>query len=182
MVTMADGSTQLWNHELPLDPPVRQWKNGDVVGAGVNESANEVFFTLNGRQIEEPLPVPRTADGLPAIVPCIGFFQSATSERLRLNFGDASFKYDPSKPAAALPPEERKPVASVFAASATKEDGRFRPIKVIRRSKPTASAPASAVASNGVDASAGANSAAAAAAAASSAAAQVVFAKPVDNA
>jgi hypothetical protein len=186
MVTMADGSTQLLNHELPMNPPLRQWKNGDVVGAGVNESENEVFFTLNGRQIDEALPIPRTADGLPAIVPCIGFLQFVTSERMRLNFGDAPFKYDPSKPAEAPTPKERKPVAAVFAASATKEDGRFRPIKVIRRSKPTASVPAAAAFSMGVAASAGANSVAAAAAA-SSAAAQVVSAnassaKPPANA
>jgi hypothetical protein len=107
---------------------------------------------------------------------------------MRLNFGDKPFKYQPSKAAEALPTEAKKPVAAAAVASKTKEDGRFRPIKVIRRSKPTtASAPAAAAFSIGVAASAGANSAPAAASASPAAAAQVVSAnassaKPQDNA
>jgi hypothetical protein len=70
------------------------WKTGDVVGCGLDRAARLVCFVLNGRR----LPDVSVSFAAELTAACVGFAGGATTEHVRLNFGDEPFKYDPSVP------------------------------------------------------------------------------------
>jgi hypothetical protein len=66
------------------------WQKGDVVGCGLDRAAGLVFFVLNGRR----LPDVSLDFASELTAPCVGFGSGATTEQVRLNFGDVQFKYN----------------------------------------------------------------------------------------
>jgi hypothetical protein len=69
------------------------WKQGDVIGAGLDLRAGCAFFTVNGVKLPEV-----SVDAVSMPYACGGFGGSASSERCQLNFGQ-----DPSLPFKFLP-------------------------------------------------------------------------------
>ncbi len=66
----------------------RKWKGGDVIGAAIDHSRGIVFFTHNGRKLAD-VRVPNHAA---YTVAAISFGTDATTERVRLNFGNEPFR------------------------------------------------------------------------------------------
>jgi hypothetical protein len=63
---------------------------GDVAGCGLDRAAGVVFFVVNGVRLTD-IKV-KGAELL--VAPMVGFGALATTERVRINFGDSPFKYD----------------------------------------------------------------------------------------
>ena len=65
------------------------WKNGDVVGCGVDYETSTIFFTLNG----EMLGVGFEDIEHTSLTPVLGFVLHHVEKRVRVNFGAQPFKY-----------------------------------------------------------------------------------------
>jgi hypothetical protein len=66
------------------------WKEGDVIGAALSRANSRCFFTQNGKKLGD---VPLKDIAQLASAACVAFNPGATTERCRLNLGDAPFKY-----------------------------------------------------------------------------------------
>jgi hypothetical protein len=66
------------------------WKEGDVIGAALSRADGSCFFTQNGKKLAD---VPLKDIAQFASAACVAFNPGATTERCRLNLGDAPFKY-----------------------------------------------------------------------------------------
>jgi hypothetical protein len=95
-------------HKSVIGPKLTK---GDVAGCGVDRAAGVVFFVINGRR----LPDIKVKEAELLVAPMVGFGPKATTERVRLNFGDEPFKYNHAEhkdeqPAAGKKLADKKPV------------------------------------------------------------------------
>jgi hypothetical protein len=74
-------------HDACVGPVV---KLHDVCGCGLDRDAGIVFFVINGRRLADIA----IKDAQLLIAPMVGFGGMATTETVKLNFGDAPFNYD----------------------------------------------------------------------------------------
>lgn len=87
-----DGWRQQKWHGLS-SPWGSKWKQGDVVGCGVDADAGAIIFSLNGKMKSINMGVAfRGVEFAGGLFPCASFNRR---EKLRFNLGNESFKYPP---------------------------------------------------------------------------------------
>ncbi|GMF47997.1 unnamed protein product [Phytophthora fragariaefolia] len=70
-----------------------KWKQGDVVGCGIDADAGTIIFSLNGKMRSANMGVAfRAIDFARGVYPCASFNRR---ERLQFNLGGSPFKYPP---------------------------------------------------------------------------------------
>ncbi|KAK1945479.1 E3 ubiquitin-protein ligase HERC2 [Phytophthora citrophthora] len=70
-----------------------KWKQGDVVGCGIDADAGTIIFSLNGKMRSANMGVAfRAVDFARGVYPCASFNRR---ERLQFNLGGSPFKYPP---------------------------------------------------------------------------------------
>ncbi|KAF4046268.1 HECT domain-containing protein [Phytophthora infestans] len=70
-----------------------KWKQGDVVGCGIDADAGTIIFSLNGKMRSANMGVAfRAVDFARGVYPCASFNRR---ERLQFNLGGTPFKYPP---------------------------------------------------------------------------------------
>ncbi|KAF1772112.1 Ubiquitin-associated domain [Phytophthora cactorum] len=70
-----------------------KWKQGDVIGCGIDADAGTIIFSLNGKMRSANMGVAfRAVDFARGVYPCASFNRR---ERLQFNLGGTPFKYSP---------------------------------------------------------------------------------------
>jgi hypothetical protein len=84
----CNGNLGVNGEELEMYGPA--WSQGDVVGVGIDYLSRTVFFTHEGQRLKDILH-----DSITKLqLACVTLSDEATTERVKLNFGDTPFKYN----------------------------------------------------------------------------------------